>query len=120
ALGDTNNRGDNAGEMGDALPFANLGGSVTEVVGAAGGECALIGDGSVACWGSNYMGSLGLGLADNASVGNTPATVGAGMPRVSLAGPVAVLSCSGLDTCATLVDGHIQRWGTNSLGEPGI
>ena len=120
ALGDTNNRGDNAGEMGDALPFTMLGASPVSIAAAAGHECARISDGSLACWGVNYQGTLGLGLADNAMVGNTPATVGSGMPRVSLAGQVVAVSASGLNTCATLVDGHIQCWGANSLGQLGL
>jgi alpha-tubulin suppressor-like RCC1 family protein len=120
AVGDTMARGGAPGEMGDALPFANLGGSPVAIAGAAGHECAVIADGSLACWGSNYSGTLGLGLADNASVGTTPAQVGSGMPRVMLAGPVAAISAFGLDTCATLTDGHIQCWGANSLGELGL
>jgi alpha-tubulin suppressor-like RCC1 family protein len=120
ALGDTANRGDNPGEMGDALPRPDLGGTMTVLAGEAGGPCAVLSDGSLACWGSNYSGSLGLGVPDNTSIGDMPSEVGAGMPRVSLAGPVATISASGLDACATLTDGHIQCWGANSLGQLGL
>ena len=120
ALGDTNNRGDNAGEMGDALPFTMLAATPVAVAAAAGHECAVLADHTVACWGLNYTGTLGLGLADNATIGTLPSQVGANMPRVELAGPVATIAASGLDTCATLVDGHIQCWGANSLGELGL
>jgi alpha-tubulin suppressor-like RCC1 family protein len=120
ALGDTNNRGDNAGEMGDALPAAMLPATPVAVAAAAGHECALLADNTVVCWGLNYTGTLGLGLADNAEIGTMPSQVGANMARVHLAGPIAALSASGLDTCATLTDGHIQCWGANSLGELGL
>jgi alpha-tubulin suppressor-like RCC1 family protein len=120
AIGDGSDRGDQPGEMGDALPVADLGAPVVSIVGAAGHACALYATGVVACWGSNYEGSLGLGLADNASVGTMSTQLGAHLVKVSLAGPVAALSASGIDTCAMLVDGHIQCWGANSLGQLGI
>jgi hypothetical protein len=120
ALGDTTNRGDTTGEMGDALPRPDLGGTMTVLAGEAGGPCAVLGDGTVACWGSNYSGSLGLGVPNNTSIGDMPSEVGAGMPRVSLAGAAATMSAHGLNACATLTDGHIQCWGANSLGQLGL
>src|SRR5262249_38128690 len=60
-LGDTNNRGDNPGEMGDNLPAVDLGAGKTAVAIDAGGycSCALLNDGSVKCWGGNFSGQLG-------------------------------------------------------------
>jgi alpha-tubulin suppressor-like RCC1 family protein len=120
ALGDTAARGDDPNEMGDALPRAMLGADPVEISAAAGHACALLPAGAVSCWGSNYDGSLGLGLADNASIGDTAATVGAHLPVVALAGPARAIASAGIETCATLVDDHIQCWGINSLGQLGV
>ncbi len=121
AVGEAENRGDEPGEMGDNLAFAALGPEQpTAFVGAAGHGCAAYASGEVACWGANYDGTLGIGVADNTIIGDAPAEVGANLPRVKLAGPAVALSAAGLETCATLADGRIQCWGINSLGHLGI
>ena len=66
-LGDTNDRGDQAGEMGTSLPFVSLGLNVTAaaISGSRYSNCALLVGGSVKCWGDNANGRLGLGDAFN-------------------------------------------------------
>ncbi|MDE0928679.1 MAG: fibronectin type III domain-containing protein, partial [Acidimicrobiales bacterium] len=61
--GDTNRRGDEAGEMGDNLPAIDLGTGRTATQITAGGEhtCALLDNATVKCWGSGYLGRLGYG-----------------------------------------------------------
>ena len=63
--GATDNRGDDAGEMFDALPNVDLGqgGTLGARALAAGGDhtCALLEDGRIKCWGLNQHGELGLG-----------------------------------------------------------
>jgi cysteine-rich repeat protein len=83
-LGDTANRGDNAGELGDALPAVNLGTGKTATAPAAGSNhtCARFNDGSVKCWGLNRDGQLG--LSDNAHRGDTPDEMGDTLPTVKL------------------------------------
>ena len=121
ANGIDENLGDEPNEMGAALPFANLGTNPTSLAGGASHGCASFADGSVACWGSNYRGTLGLGLANNDQIGDTAAELGANLPRVPLAGPVATLhGGQSIFTCATLVSGHIQCWGWNALGALGL
>ena len=54
ALGDTLWRGDQPNEMGDALPTVDLGAGETVTAIAGGGysrTCALLGNGTVKCWG---------------------------------------------------------------------
>ena len=121
ASGDAVDRGDTPNEMGDQLAFAQLGSTnPIEIAGAASHGCAVFPNGDVACWGANYDGNLGLGLVDNAIVGTMPSQVGANLPRVNLAGPAVAISARGLETCATLMDGHIQCWGLNANGDLGI
>jgi alpha-tubulin suppressor-like RCC1 family protein len=62
-LGDTADRGDGPGEMGDGLPVVALGTGRTAVAITANYAytCALLDDGTVKCWGANFNGQLGLG-----------------------------------------------------------
>ena len=66
-LGDNDNRGDAAREMGNDLPKVNLndadGTAHTAQSLTAGGwhTCAILDNNSVKCWGSNYYGQLGAG-----------------------------------------------------------
>jgi cysteine-rich repeat protein len=86
-LGDMNNRGDAAGEMGDALPPVDLGEGATAMAITAGTfhTCALLTDGRVKCWGLNLVGQLGLG--DMKNRGDRPGTMGAALPAVDIVGP---------------------------------
>jgi len=65
-LGDPDNRGDAAGEMGDSLPAVALGSGRSAKALATGvyHTCALLDDDSVKCWGWNGYGQLGLGDGD--------------------------------------------------------
>ncbi len=71
--------------------------------------CAVIGDGSVQCWGYNGYGELGDGTASNRSV---PVAV------VGLSGAQAV-SAGGWFSCAQLADGTLACWGRNDKGQCG-
>ena len=79
-LGDTNHRGDQAGEMGDALPFVNLGTGRTAKMISAGvfHTCAVLDNDTVKCWGSNSYGELGLG--DKNDRGDQAGEMGDNMP----------------------------------------
>ncbi len=121
-LGDTANRGDMPGQMGDALPRVDLGPRRTAVAIAAGTvhTCALLHDGSVKCWGDNEYGELGLG--DTVTRGNRPFQMGDALPPVDLgAGRTAVAITAGADsTCALLDNGTVKCWGGNLYGELGL
>jgi E3 ubiquitin-protein ligase HERC3 len=82
-LGDQQDRGDNPGEMGAALPTVDLGpGRKALQISAGSYACAKLDDGSVKCWGSNGSGELGLG--DLVSRGDNAGEMGANLPAVQL------------------------------------
>lgn len=121
-LGDTDDRGNNAGEMGDSLPSVNLGTGRTAKDLAAGAThtCAILDDDSVKCWGTNLFGQLGIG--DGTDRGNNAADMGNSLPTVSLgAGRSAkTLSLGWLHSCALLDDNLVKCWGANSDGQLGL
>lgn len=122
--GDTNNRGDQPGEM-SALPPIELGSGRRGVQLAAGHlhTCARLDDGSVKCWGDG--GSLssgdGLGLESTDNRGDAPGEMGDNLPAVNLgAGLSAVELAAGTHTCARLDDGTVKCWGNNIAGQLGL
>lgn len=85
-LGDTTARGDDPGEMGDALPALQFG-TGRQVRSLAGshffpGGCVVLENDDVKCWGVNHDGQLGLG--DTTHRGDTPNEMGDFLPAVHL------------------------------------
>lgn len=121
-LGDTNDRGNNAGEMGDSLPSVNLGTGRTAKDLAAGAThtCAILDDDSVKCWGTNLFGQLGIG--DGTDRGNNAADMGNSLPTVSLGTgrSAKTLSLGWLHSCALLDDNLVKCWGFNMSGQLGL
>jgi len=121
-LGDTNDRGDASGEMGDNLPAVDLGTGRTATAIAAGGfqTCAILDDKSVKCWGKNHHGQLGLG--DTNARGDASGEMGDNLPAVDLGtGRTATAIAAGYDyTCAILDDKSVKCWGFNSSGQLGL
>ena len=121
-LGDTSNRGDGPGEMGDALPGVDLGTGRTAVALAAGmlHACALLDNGSVKCWGNNINGALGLG--DTANRGDEPAEMGDALPEVDLGTDRTALAVAAgaYFNCALLDTGAVKCWGNNNNGTLGL
>jgi alpha-tubulin suppressor-like RCC1 family protein len=120
-LGDTENRGDEPGEMGDALPSVDLGDEV--VVAIAAGDLhtsVLLAPGEVRCWGDNEFGQLGLGDTENR--GDEPGEMGDRLPSVELGqGVVATALAPGcFHTCVLLDTGQVKCWGANEDGQLGL
>lgn len=78
---------------------------------SAGGyhACALLGDGTVTCWGNNTYGQLGL---DSQTVTGPPSAI-LGLTDVTQ------ISSGNAHTCALLRDGIVACWGFNRFGQLG-
>jgi alpha-tubulin suppressor-like RCC1 family protein len=121
-LGDTDDRGDETGEMGDDLSTVDLGTSRTAATVAAGSEhtCALLDNGEVKCWGENVDGKLGLG--DTESRGDEPGEMGDNLPAVDLSTnrTAAQIAVGDAHTCALSENGDIKCWGSGDEGGLGL
>ncbi len=117
-LGDKTNRGDGAGQMGQALPAVQLGAGRRAVQLSGGGfhTCAVLDDGSLKCWGRNHVGQLG--QETRADRGGAPGEMGDALATVKLGvGRTAVeVACGYTFTCARLDDGAVKCWGSNASG----
>ncbi len=121
-IGDADNRGDAFGEMGDALPFVNLGSGMTATELTIGSRitCALLTTGSVVCWGTNDNGQLGIGSTD--TIGDNSGEMGDALVAVDLGTGRTALSvvASAYSVCAILDNATIKCWGENNAGQLGL
>jgi alpha-tubulin suppressor-like RCC1 family protein len=118
--------GDIASEMGDALPYVNLGttsGSPRPVKQITAGlyfACAILADtNDVKCWGRNDAGQLGLERPTSDIVGDAAGEMGDVLPMVSLGtGRTARQIVAGSSfACALLDVGNVKCWGVNGYGQ---
>jgi len=111
-LGDIINRGDQGGQMGDALPAVDLGSGAIATAVATGSAhtCAVRGDGSVTCWGAGDTGQLGQG---------TPGFAFAPPPPIALPADATAVSAGADFSCALLTDGRVLCWGDGARGQLG-
>eukprot|EP00903_Cladosiphon_okamuranus_P005702 g5662.t1 len=117
---DTENRGDDEGEMGDNLDIVDLGGKKATKI-AAGEEhtCAILEGGDLVCWGLGSSGQLGQGGVQNigddgGDMSNlAPINLGTGRTAVEVA-------AGGNHTCAILDNSDVKCWGENDYGELGM
>jgi alpha-tubulin suppressor-like RCC1 family protein len=111
--GNTNNLGDdeNVGTAGTV----DLGGNAVQLAAGENHTCALLGGGSVRCWGQNGFGQLGYGNTANVGDNETPGSVS----PVSLGGNAIQITAGSGHTCALLAEGNVRCWGQNSFGQLG-
>ncbi|NOU31133.1 MAG: hypothetical protein HOO96_24805 [Polyangiaceae bacterium] len=119
--GDTQNRGESAGQMA-ALGTVDVGTGRTVLEVRAGDSftCVRLDDASVRCWGANGEGELGIGNTDTR--GHKPGHMGASLLAVDF-GPgrtATSLSVGYYFSCAKLDDGTVKCWGGNAAGQLGL
>eukprot|EP01083_Nonionella_stella_P170462 580144_1 len=122
--GDTNNRGDGPGEMGDSLPDIDLGSdfAVMQIAPASFYTCALSVDSRMKCFGRNWYGVLGQNDLDYR--GDEPGEMGDNLPDIYLAAgpgdfkPTQIVSGS-FHNCALSDDHMVKCFGDNSYGQQG-
>ena len=119
--GNTFNRGDSSGEMGDNLPTVDLGSGRTAVHIDAGfaHTCAVLDNGALKCWGNGGDGRLGYGSTLSRGLSN--GEMGDQLPPIDLGtGRSAVEVALGkFHTCAVLDDFSVKCWGLGDHGRLG-
>ncbi|RYE84896.1 MAG: hypothetical protein EOO75_17570, partial [Myxococcales bacterium] len=124
-LGDKQDRGDQPGEMGDALPFVDLGQGAKAVaiaVGELGASCAVLEGGALKCWGSiinSHPKPCGV-PGENEPHGNEPGEMGDALPVVDLKAKAIGVSLGPSHQCALLEGGAVKCWGTDAHGSLGL
>jgi alpha-tubulin suppressor-like RCC1 family protein len=120
-LGDTNDYGNDAGEVGTGVPAVNIGQAVRFVTaGDHNTTCAIRADNETVCWGNGEDYLLGNGL-NGTNIGDEPGEMGSAMTTVDFGGSYAVsLSEGDTHICALLASGEIKCWGPNNYGELGV
>jgi alpha-tubulin suppressor-like RCC1 family protein len=120
-VGDTTNRGDQAGEMGSALVPVQLptGTRARAITAGAAHTCALLDDDSIVCWGANADGQLGAG--DTVVRGDNAGEMANALVRVNLGTDrrARAVSAGADHTCALRDDDSIVCWGVGDNGRLG-
>lgn len=115
-------RYDEPNDMGDNLPFIELGSDidVKDMCYGARHACVLGLDGRMKCWGNNDYGQLGYG--DQVSRGTSLSQMGDNLQYIDLGlNQIALqISCNGHHTCAILQGGNVKCWGANQFGQLGL
>lgn len=120
-LGDTTARSENVGDMGDNLPYVDLGNDLRATQISCNGlhTCVVLESGDLKCWGQNTHGQLGLG--DTEHRGDEPGEMGTNLPLINLGSGLIVrqVSTGNSHTCVLLTNNRIKCWGLNSAGQLG-
>jgi alpha-tubulin suppressor-like RCC1 family protein len=128
SLGDGVNAADEAvNEMGNALPYVDLGTDANQqpytakqVMAGYDVTCAILSNDQIKCWGDN--GSAQLGYGDFNDRGDEPNEMGNNLPFVDLGTGRSANKVFAYyhHTCAIMDNGGLKCWGTNGDGEIGI
>ena len=115
-LGNTDNRGDSSGEMGDNLPAVDLGSGRTAKAISAGYQhtCVILDNESVNCWGNGLYGQLGRGENKTEKRPKSdPINLGSGRNAKAIV-------TGNSHTCVILDNSSIKCWGYNASGQLGM
>src|SRR6266403_5541896 len=119
-VGDSGQRGDGTFNNISTVPAAVVGITGAVAVAARGyHSCALLGDGTVWCWGRNSDGQLGV-TPSGSQCPTTPGFFCSSTPvRAAGITSAAAVIAGGYHTCALFGDGTVQCWGRNAEGQLG-
>ncbi len=120
--GNTAKIGDEPGEMGsnlDNVSVGNIGALAIDLAVGNNHNCVIRGDNTLACWGLNAHGQLGVG--DTETIGDNSTEMGAFLRTVDLGSNRTAVQvvAGGSHTCAILDSGFVKCWGDNSFGQLG-
>jgi hypothetical protein len=113
--------GDSAQDMGDNLPVAVLGSTITikRLYAAIYHMCLVTTTDQIKCWGTNSRGQLGYG--DTINRGTSISQLGDNLAFVQVGSGTLKKLAGGSDfQCALFVEGNIRCWGRNDAGQLGI
>ena len=88
------------------------GSSIAQIVAGGNSTCALMDDGSVRCWGSNWQGILGDGTTTSTWSTSTSVILPTGRTAISI-------DMHYQNACAILDDNSLFCWGSNNVGQLG-
>jgi len=111
---DANNRGDDPGEMGDTLPFVDLGTGVkvASVTASAFDTCIVSQDGQLKCWGENGSNILWPFAEPLEYYGWQPGQMGDSLPFFDLGNTRVLAVAVGYHSiCLLLQDRSVKCWG---------
>lgn len=112
--------GSKPNEMGDNLPWTNLGSDFVATDVQCGGfsACAMNTKGQVKCWGNNDWLQLGRRLATGTNIGKSAGQMGDKLPYLPLP-PLKSVSSGMYHSCAASTDA-VYCWGENAAGQGGF
>ena len=90
------------------MPVSKLGGVVAVAAGGA-HSCALMGEGTVRCWGDNTSGQIG-----NNTTSSSPVVA-----NIPVAFKMVAVVANSVSSCALQINGFVYCWGDNSIGQLG-
>ena len=118
--GNTDNIGDESGEMGDNLDLVDLGDfNVTQISSGADHICAINNNYEVKCWGRNDYGMCGYGHADN--IGDESGEMGDALPIIDLGTDFKArkLVMGNVFTCVISTINGLKCFGRGQFGQLG-
>lgn len=120
-LDDGTGIGDSANDLGDKLPFTNLGTGfkAKSVHCGAYTNCALSENGKLKCWGRGTSGELGVNISPKTTIGGKKGEMGDNLSALALPTSITHVSLGSSNGCAAS-KADVYCWGNNNLGQAGI